>query len=87
MDELGRKMLLTGHPDYLDVASSFFDEIDAYLFGDIPAFDMTEEELARADLENLRLYLRHVFAQHPDIKEEMDDYFEGMPGYTEGAAR
>ena len=53
----------------------------------MPAFDMTEEELDRADLENLQLYLRHVFAQHPDIKEEMDDYFEGMPGYTEGVAR
>ena len=85
MAELTKKMLLTGFDNYDEVATGFFNQITEELtnmselaFSDI---DVGEYERLKARVENLNLYLKYVEDHAPELMEQMNEHFEGMPGY------
>ena len=87
MAELTKKMLLTGFDNYDEVATGFFNQITEELtnmseltFSDI---DVGEYERLKARVENLNLYLKYVEDHAPELMEQMNEHFEGMPGYEE----
>lgn len=87
MAELTKKMLLTGFETYDDVSTSFFDRLADELtnmseltFSDI---DVGEYERLKARVENLNLYLKYVEDHYPELMDEINEWFDGMPGYEE----
>lgn len=86
MEELGRKMLLTGYDDYYERCEEFMSKLEAYASGEggsSPEEVLMEDELMRADIDNLCLYLNYIKVKYPDIFAELEDHFDGLPGFTE----
>lgn len=79
MDKLINKMLLLGFEDYLDYCGDVFKLFESEETDD----DADEIEHLRARAENLNLYLQYVAKRDPKLMEELDEWFDGMPGYTE----
>lgn len=86
MAELTKKMLLTGFENYDEVATVFFDQITEELVNmselTFTNIDVGEYERLQARVENLNLYLKYVEKHHPELMDEMDEWFDGMPGYA-----
>lgn len=87
MAELTKKMLLTGFETYDDASTDFFNRLTDELtnmseltFSDI---DVGEYERLKARVENLNLYLKYVEDHIPELMEQMNEHFDGMPGYEE----
>lgn len=78
MDMLVKKMLILGFTDYLEYCEGIFDSFQVEENND----DFEFEHL-RARAENLNLYLQYVAKRDPKLIEEMDEWFDGMPGYVE----
>ena len=87
MAELTKKMLLTGFETYDDVSANFFnrlaDELTNMSSLTLSDIDVGEYERLKARVENLNLYLKYVEDNAPELMEQMNEYFEGMPGYEE----
>lgn len=89
MNELARKMRLCGHADYDDYCAEFMRKLDEGLeiaLGDDAPEEQssTDYELLRSQAENLILYLRRVQERYPDVFAELEEHFDGLPGYAPG---
>ena len=87
MSELTKKMLLTGFETYDDVSTNFFnrlaDELTNMSSLTLSDIDVGEYERLKARVENLNLYLKYVEDHHSELMDEMNEWFDGMPGYEE----
>ena len=82
MAQLKKNMIIMGHDDY----EALCTEVDGMINKAVdevstPKSVVSEYEHLRNRAENLNLYLKYVEEHHPDIVAEMDEWFDGMPGY------
>lgn len=82
MAQLKKNMIIMGHDDYETLCT----EVDGMINKAVdevstPKSVVSEYEHLRNRAENLNLYLKYVEEHHPDIVAEMDEWFDGMPGY------
>ena len=87
MDELNTNMLLTGFDHYDEQCNEFFDYLENEL-GNMHELTMTnisvsEYEHLKTRVENLQLYLKYVEDHAPELMSDMEEWFDGMPGYGE----
>ena len=90
MEELRRKMLLTGHTDYDDVCKYAIEYAIEHILDQSSSADVEytvtkgmlnewEEESLR--IYNLNLYVEWIEKNRPDVFMEMEKHFDGLPGY------
>ena len=76
MADMSNKMAIMGYPDYDQQSADLFDMIEQ---GEAPRREYDDS----ADrIHNLTLYLQYVEEHAPELFEEMNDHFDGMPGYA-----
>lgn len=82
MNELEKKMIIRGFDNYDKYCEEMFAKIELGVLEltDVD-IDVGEYEQLKERVENLNKYLAYIEEHNPELMEEVDEWFDGMPGY------